>query len=204
MTAPVIHIVDDDVEMRNGVARLIRAQGYEVRTYASAGEFLLAPPGSSPGCLVLDLQMPGGPSGLELQQALAGRPHALPVVFLTGHGDIESGVRAMKMGAVDFLTKPADPAAIVAAVEAALARDRAAREQGAGSEAARARHASLTEREREVFDRVVAGERNKVIARALGITERTVKMHRAQVMAKMKAASVADLVRQAQAVGDRR
>lgn len=200
MKVAVIHVVDDDAEMRDAVARLLRAHGYEVRTYSSAGDFLLAPRDSAHGCLVLDLQMPG-PSGLELQESLARDAIGLPVVFLSGHGDIESSVRAMKMGAVDFLTKPAEPATILGAVAAALERDRSARERAAGAEDVRARHARLTDREREVFDRVVAGERNKVIARALGITERTVKMHRAQVMEKMQAVSVADLVRDAALLG---
>jgi len=194
MSVPVIHIVDDDELMRTAVARLLRATGYEVRTYASAGDFLLAPPEPVPGCLLLDLQMPG-PSGLELQQALERRPMPLPVVFLTGHGDIESSVSAMKAGAVDFLTKPVGPAELLKAVEAALERDRSARARREGVDEVQAHYASLTARERSVFDHVVAGEPNKQIARALGITERTVKMHRAQVMAKMQAGSVAELVR---------
>jgi FixJ family two-component response regulator len=197
MSGAVVHVIDDDEEMRNGVARLLRAHGHEVRTYPSAGDFLLAPARPAAGCLVLDLQMPG-PSGLDLQEALARHPVALPVVFLTGHGDIASGVRAMKMGAVDFLTKPVDPAALLGAVEAALERDRAASARRAEAATLRERHARLTGREREVFAHVVAGEPNKVVARALGITERTVKMHRAQVMGKLGASSVADLVRAAQ------
>jgi FixJ family two-component response regulator len=192
-----IHVVDDDEEMRNSVARLFRAHGYEVRTYSSAGDFLLAPQDGGPGCLVLDLQMPG-PSGLDLQEALARHPVALPIVFLSGQGDIGTSVRAMKMGAVDFLTKPAEAGAILKAVDGAIERDRAARHRDAGLGDVRSRHGRLTERERAVFDRVIAGERNKVIARALGITERTVKAHRAQVMAKMEAASVAELVHAAE------
>jgi FixJ family two-component response regulator len=184
MSAPVIHIVDDDEDVRTAVARLLRTNGYEVRTYASAGDFLLAPPAAAPGCVILDLQMPG-PGGLELQQAVS-----LPVVFLTGRGDVASSVRAMKAGAVDFLTKPVEPADLLKAVAAALDRDRSSHAQ----REAKARHASLTARERSVFEHVVAGKANKEIARALGITERTVKMHRAQVMAKMQAGSVAELV----------
>jgi len=200
VTEAVIHVVDDDEEMRTGVARLLRSHGYEVRTYGSVGDFLLAPPAGAPGCLVLDLQMPG-PSGLDLQEALARFPLALPIVFLTGHGDIASGVQAMKRGAVDFLIKPAEPAAILGAVQAAIDRDHAARSHVASLAAVRERHARLTAREREVFELVVAGERNKAIARALGITERTVKFHRTQVMAKMEAATVADLVHASQVLG---
>jgi FixJ family two-component response regulator len=187
MSVPVIHVVDDDEPMRTALARLLRAEGFEVRAYASAGEFLLAAPKESSGCLVLDLQMPG-PSGLELQQAVS-----LPVVFLTGRGDVQSSVRAMKAGAVDFLTKPVEPAVLLKAVAAALERNRSASAQ----QETRARYASLTARERSVHEQVVAGKANKEIARALGITERTVKMHRAQVMRKMQAGSVAELVRTA-------
>jgi FixJ family two-component response regulator len=187
MSDPVIHIVDDDEDMRGALTRLLRAEGFEVRAYASAGDFLLKPPPPGAGCVVLDLQMPG-PSGLELQQAIS-----LPIVFLTGRGDIESSVRAMKAGAVDFLTKPIDPEVLLKAVAAALARGF----QQQDVRKAQARYDRLTARERSVFEHVVAGKANKAIARALGITERTVKMHRAQVMAKMQAASLADLVRTA-------
>lgn len=181
----VIHIVDDDEPLRAALTRLLKAEGYEVRTYASAGDFLLRRPES--GCVVLDLQMPG-PGGLELQQAVS-----LPIVFLTGHGDIESGVRAMKAGAVDFLTKPVEPAALLRAVQTALGRS--AEQADIGK--AKSRYERLTARERSVFEQVIAGKANKEIARALGITERTVKMHRAQVMEKMQAASIAELVRTA-------
>ena len=194
MSLALIRIVDDDEEMRTAVARLLQTAGYEVRTYSSAGDFLLAPPDPTPGCIVLDLQMPG-PSGLELQRALQLQPTPLPIVFVTGHADVGSTVAAMKAGAVDFLTKPAQPADILAAVPAATARDAASRARHAQLERVRQAYARLTERERAVFARVAAGERNKAIARALGITERTVKMHRAQVMAKMEADSAADLVR---------
>jgi FixJ family two-component response regulator len=187
MSVPVIHVVDDDEDMRTALSRLLRAEGYEVRTYASSGDFLLKPPAPDAGCVLLDLQMPG-PSGLELQQAIS-----LPVVFLTGRGDVASSVRAMKAGAVDFLTKPVEPADLLKAIDAALARGRAADVR----RKAHARHAMLSPRERSVFEHVVAGRANKEIARTLGITERTVKMHRAQVMAKMQADSLADLVRAA-------
>jgi FixJ family two-component response regulator len=199
MTIAVIHVVDDDEELRIGVSRLLRGAGYDVRGYASVGEFLLAPTEPEPGCLLLDLQMPG-PSGLALQEALQRDARALPIVFLSGNGDIASSVKAMKAGAVDFLTKPADPGALLRAVEAAVARDRAARSLRDDVGNIRNRHLRLTDRERAVFEHVVAGERNKVIARTLMITERTVKMHRAQVMAKMEADSLADLVRMAQVI----
>ena len=188
MSAAVIHVVDDDEDMRTALARLLQAEGYEVRTYASAGDFLLKPPAPGAGCLLLDLQMPG-PSGLELQRAVS-----LPVVFLTGRGDVASSVRAMKAGAVDFLTKPVEPATLLNAVAAALARG-FRQEDGRKAQASYER---LTARERSVFEQVVAGKPNKQIARALGITERTVKMHRAQVMAKMQAGSLAELVRSAE------
>jgi FixJ family two-component response regulator len=190
VSVAVIHVVDDDEDMRTGLARLLRAEGYEVRTYASAGDFLLAAPPPASGCIILDLQMPG-PSGLELQQAVS-----LPIVFLTGRGDVASSVRAMKAGAVDFLTKPVEPADLLKAIEGALERGRAAHAQ----RGVQARYAALTPRERAVFEQVVAGKQNKQIARALGITERTVKMHRAQVMAKMQAGSLAELVRSADLV----
>jgi FixJ family two-component response regulator len=199
MTRPVVHVVDDDESLRVALARLLSGEGYDVRTYASAGEFLIRPPAPGPGCLVLDLHMPG-PSGLDLQQALERYAITLPIIFLTGRGDIASSVRAMKAGAIDFLTKPVVPEVLLKAVQSALVRDRAQIDLRQAAHHAAVRYAVLTEREREVFAGVVAGRLNKQIAGDLGITERTVKMHRAQVMAKMNAKSLAQLARLADVI----
>ena len=193
--APIVHVVDDDDSVRTAVMRVLRAAGYEARGYASAGEFLLErSDGDAPGCAVLDVSMPG-PSGLDLQKALAQRDVPVPVVFLTGHGDIPMSVRAMKAGAVDFLTKPVKKEALLAAVTAALARDAETRAGHDRLRALRERYGTLTPREREVFAGVVAGRLNKQIARELDAGERTVKAHRAQVMEKMQVRTVAELVR---------
>ncbi|HSC07542.1 MAG TPA: response regulator [Steroidobacteraceae bacterium] len=191
--SPVVHVVDDDDSARTAVLRLLGAAGYIARGYGSAGEFLMMISDETPGCLVLDVRMPG-PSGLELQEALARRRSTLPVVFLTGYGDIPMSVRAIKAGAVDFLTKPVEREALIRAVRSALERDarhRRNREQG---RALRERFDALTPRERDVFVRVVSGKLNKQIAADLGTAERTVKAHRAHVMEKLNVASVAELV----------
>jgi FixJ family two-component response regulator len=189
----VIHVVDDDDSFRTAVSRLLKAAGYETRPHRSAGEFLLDPPSDGPGCILLDLNMPG-PSGLDLQEAIGRRGDGLPVIFLTGHGDIRQSVRAMRQGAVDFLTKPVQRKELLAAIEQALRKQNAS-----GADASRRREASkrydkLTAREREVFALVVAGKLNKQIGAALGITERTVKAHRGEIMEKMEVGSVAELV----------
>lgn len=203
MTAsPLIHVVDDDDSLRSALQRLLGAAGYRVQTYASAGEFLLDPPGDAPGCLLLDLRMPG-PSGLDLQEALSRHGIRLPVIFLTGHGDLASGVRAMKAGAVDFLTKPVEREPLLAAIARALNVDAAQRAARSVEAALEARFAQLTAREREVFEQVVAGKLNKQIADALGIAERTVKAQRAQVMAKLGASNAAELGRIAAQLGQR-
>jgi FixJ family two-component response regulator len=196
----VVHVVDDDAGMRTGLCRLLEAAGYEARAYASAGAFLLADPADAPGCVLLDLRMPG-PSGLELQQALAKRGDPLPVIFLTGHGDVASSVRALKAGASDFLTKPVDSKTLLTAVESAIAADASRRAERGEQRALRALYETLTAREREVFAHVVAGKLNKQIASDIGVAERTVKAHRAQVMQKMRMGSLAELVRVASRLG---
>ena len=188
----LIHVVDDDDSLRGALLRLLEAAGFEVRGYASAGEFLLQRLPDSPSCLLLDIRMPG-PSGLALHESLQRQGTALPVVFLTGHGDVATGVWAMKAGAVDFLTKPVERDALLAALKRALARDALQRASRREAEQLRRRFASLTVREREVFDRIVAGKLNKQVADELGVSERTVKAERAQVLAKLGASSVADL-----------
>jgi len=195
MTAatPIIHVVDDDDSLRTAVTRLLRAAGYEVRSHASVGEFLLARQPNTPGCLVLDVHLPG-PSGLDLQAAFGQQHDALPIIFLTGHGDIPMSVRAIKAGAVDFLTKPVARPVLLKAVQEALARDEQGRKDRAREGTWRARVAALTPRQRAVFTRVTAGQANKQIAAELGISQRTVKAHRAQVMAKLQVTSLAELV----------
>jgi len=196
-TAPLIHVVDDDTSMRSALLRLLVEVGFEAYGYSSTGEFLLQPLPDRPGCLILDLRLPG-PSGLELQAALQRQGIHLPVVFLTGHGNVESSVRAMKAGAVDFLTKPVKREVLLDAIQRALARysaERTARDEGGRVQT---RFASLTQRQREVFDLIVAGKLNKQIADELGIAERTVKREREQVMAKLDANSAADLGRLAE------
>ena len=190
----VVHLVDDDDSLRAALQRLLSAAGYRVQAYASAGEFLLDPPADAPGCLLLDLRMPG-PSGLDLQQALDRHGIRLPVIFLTGHGDLATGVRAMKARAVDFLTKPVEREPLLAAIERALALDADRRATSEAETDLQDRLAQLTARERDVFDLVVAGRLNKQIAATLGIAERTVKAQRAQVMAKLGAANAAELGR---------
>jgi two-component system, LuxR family, response regulator FixJ len=192
--APVIHLVDDDAALRTALSRLLRAAGHEVSTYASVAEFLLARNGPLRGCLLLDVRMPGGPTGLELHQALIRQGETLPVIFLTGHGDIPMSVQAVKSGAFDFLTKPVQSKDLLKVVAAALEKEeRGWRENARLRDLAR-REASLTPTEREVFRRVVAGQPNKMIAADLGCAERTVKAHRSQVMHKMAAGSLPELV----------
>ena len=195
--APLIHVIDDDESLRTALLRLLDAAGFNARGYASVGDFLLQPPPDGPGRVLLDVRMPG-PSGLDLQAALQRQGNALPVVFLTGYADVATSVQAMKAGAVDFLTKPIQREALFEALQRALALDATEREARAQAAQLRAAFAALTPRERAVFDRVVAGQLNKQIAEALGIAERTVKLQRAQLMAKLGASSAAELGRLAE------
>lgn len=188
---PIVFIVDDDASFRTAVSRLLRAAGHSVQTFSSASEFLERLP-AGPGCVVADLQMPGL-NGLDLQVALAGSDSPMPVLFLTGQGDIPSSVQAMRLGAEDFLTKIAPKAQLLDAVKRALARDSRERERRAKVQAARARFAGLTSREREVLSQVLRGRLNKQIAAELGIHERTVKLHRTAITTKVGVQSVAEL-----------
>jgi RNA polymerase sigma factor (sigma-70 family) len=198
--SPLIHIVDDDAAYRTAVARLLEASGYRVALYASAAQLLETSPPLEPGCILLDVQM-DGLSGLELQERLAASGNRLPIVFLTGHADVPSSVRAIKAGAEDFLAKPAPKDVLLAAVQRALARFRVAAENDEKIGALRARLAKLTPREREVFDLVVRGKLNKQIAHQLGTSERTIKAHRHSIVNKLQMPSVAELVLLAERAG---
>jgi two-component system, LuxR family, response regulator FixJ len=195
---PVVHVVDDEASFRVAVARLLRAAGYNVQPHASAAEFL-AQPIDGAGCVIADLRMPGM-DGLDLQQALTHRGIELPLVFLSGEGDIPTTVRAMRQGAEDFLTKTAPKEQLFAAVDRALARDARQRTAGAEVRVLRSRIEALTPRELDVLQQVVKGRLNKQIAADLGIGERTVKLHRTAITTKLKLRSVAELTRLVQAV----
>lgn len=197
---PTIYFVDDDASFLRAMARLLRVSGHAVQTYSSAEAFLTQHGAEARGCVLVDLRMTG-PSGLELQASLATCENPLPVVFLTGHGDIPTSVRAMKQGAEDFLTKPVQKTALLEAVDRALRRDGEAHAQRERLCALRGRYEALTPREREVMAAMVQGGLNKEIAGDLGATERTIKAHRAKVMEKMQARSPAELGAMAQAMG---
>jgi FixJ family two-component response regulator len=198
--APVVFLVDDDASVRTGVTRLLESAGYAVEAFASAREFLAREPSTGPCCLVLDVRMPGL-TGLELQETLAAAGRRMAIVFVTGHVDVPMSVRAMKGGAVDLLTKPVDAKDLLEAIQRALAKDVRDRDAEARATEVEERLRVLTPRETEVFALVVTGMLNKQIASKLGVVEKTVKVHRARVMEKMRAGSVAELVRLADRLG---
>jgi FixJ family two-component response regulator len=196
----IVFIIDDDPLYRSSSERLVRSVGFSVQSFESARDFLSSRRPNVPSCLVLDVRMPGL-SGLDLQRELAEAGVHTPIIFVTGHGDIPMSVQAMKAGAVEFLTKPFRDQALLDAIRHGLERDQVARQQHARNADLRRRYESLNPREREVFKCVVSGMLNKQIADELGATERTVKFHRGNIMLKMQAKSLAELVRMAEALG---
>jgi FixJ family two-component response regulator len=195
--APLVFVVDDDASVRKALANLLCSVGLKVQTFGTAQEFLLSERPDAPGCLVLDVRLPGL-SGLDLQKQVAEAGIQLPIIFITGHGDIQMSVDAMKAGAVEFLTKPFREQVLLDAIQQAVERDRAAYAQRAALTKLRGRYQALTPREQEIMVLVVRGLMNKQIAGELGTTEATVKVHRAKVMHKLRADSLADLVRMAE------
>jgi FixJ family two-component response regulator len=191
---PIVYVVDDDVWVRESLETLIRDEGWQPETFATAQDFLDHSRAFTPSCLVLDISLPGL-NGLELQKRMAGERHLIPIIFITGHGDIPMSVGAMKAGAVEFLTKPFNDDTLLTAIRQALERSRLTLARETEMQELRDRYTSLTARERDVMALVVSGLLNKQVAKELGITESTVKAHRGQVMQKMKANSVADLVK---------
>jgi RNA polymerase sigma factor (sigma-70 family) len=197
---PTVFVVDDDPAVRKGIVRLLKSAGYRAHPFAAADEFLAGWQKSpAPGCVLLDLMLPGM-DGLQLQRRLQDSPHSIPIIFITGHGDIPASVSAMKAGAVDFLTKPFEDHALLRAVDEAILRDTRERAERAERLAILSRFAALTPRESEVMALVVRGLPNKRIAQELGVSEKTVKIHRGRVMEKMQAQSVAELVLAAQKI----
>jgi FixJ family two-component response regulator len=197
---PIVYVIDDDPSMRNAIEDLLQSVGLGIRVFPSAHEFFKAARTDAPGCIVLDVRLPGQ-SGLDFQRQISGTAMELPIVFITGHGDVPMSVRAMKSGAVEFLTKPFRDQELIDAIHAALERDRARRADASALADLRARFEGLTPREREVLMQVVCGRLNKQIAADLGLSEATVKMHRGQIMRKMQAGSLPELVRMADRLG---
>jgi FixJ family two-component response regulator len=197
---PIVHIVEDDASTRAATARFLRRAGHAVRTYPTPTEFLSLLPMRAPGCVVLDLRLPGV-SGLDVQRALREAEDPLPVVFLSGQGEIPESVEAMKQGAVDFLMKTADGAQLLEAVSRALRRDADERRRRGRLRELHARHATLSPREQEVLQHLISGQLNKQVGFDLGISEQTTKIHRHRVLEKMRAESIADLVRMASELG---
>jgi two-component system response regulator FixJ len=202
MTAsnPTIFVIDDDVSVRKGLSRLLRSAGYEVETFPSSEQFLAREHFSGIGCIILDIQMPGL-SGMDLQNALNKADYNMPIIFITGHGNIPMSVQAMKRGAVDFLPKPFDDEELMQAVKKAIEKDRKAKVERAEVHGTLRRIERLTPREREIFCHIITGMLNKQIALKLGIAEKTVKVHRGRVMEKLSVNSVAELVRLAEKAG---
>lgn len=201
MTSPeTVFVVDDDLSVREALSSLIRSVGLHAETFASAADFLVHPQPRSISCLVLDVRMPGL-SGLDLQEAFSRSGDPIPIIFITGHGDIPMAVRAMKAGAVEFLAKPFRDEDLLEAIRLALRRDRVAREEALELNEVRSKYATLTGREREVITFIVKGTLNKLAAAELGVSEMTVKVHRHNIMRKMKAPSVPDLVRMMEKLG---
>jgi FixJ family two-component response regulator len=196
----VVFVIDDDASTREALQSLVRSVGLEVQLFGSTREFLQTKRPDAPGCLVLDVRLPGA-SGLDFQHELASSSIDLPIIFVTGYGDIPMSVRAMKAGAVDFLSKPFRDQDMLDAVTAALERDAQRRTEAAAKEDLRAQYETLTAREREVMGYVTAGLMNKQVAGLIGLSEITVKIHRGNVMRKMQVRSLADLVRKAEALG---